>query len=293
MKRLILLSTLLLSLTGCSRPVSTNTSNANNTPNVGGIVQRAYYMDQSFYERAFTDNQPAAIETGVVAGIIPHHLLASHVIARWFDGLKNNQPSAVVVIGPNHNDIGNGPILTSLADWNTPYGILQEDNELIKRLVDFGLINVDERIFTQEHSISAEVAFIKRTFPNTKFIPIILESRVSDTETDRLADQLNTLLPTDSLVIASADFSHYLTSQQADQQDAVSLPALQSLNLDRVADMFVDSKPTIRTVLAYAKLRQAVHFTMLENSNSAKVSGQTNAPEVTSYFTGYYQTGSP
>ncbi|MFA6197734.1 MAG: AmmeMemoRadiSam system protein B [Patescibacteria group bacterium] len=288
MKRLALLSAILLTLTGCARPAKTIETNKNNTSNPGGIVQRSYSMDRAFFDRAFTGNQPVAEQTVVVAGIIPHHLLASHQIARWFDGVQELKPSVVVVVGPNHNEIGNGPILTSNGDWNTPYGILNRDTELIGELVDSGLVNVDERIFTQEHSISAEVSFIKRTWPNTKFVPIILKNTASETNQISLAKQLNVLLPSDALVIASADFSHYLTSDEADRQDAVTLTALTSLNTNRVEEMYVDSKPTMRTVLEYVHLRQSKELVILENTNSAKVTGQSKLSEVTSYFTAYY-----
>jgi MEMO1 family protein len=289
MKRLALMGALLLTLTGCTRAVETNEYNVNDTTNSGGIVQRSYYMEQAFFERAFADN-PAMVERDrVVAGIIPHHLLASHQIARWFDGIINANPSVVVVIGPNHNEVGNGPILTSEADWNTPYGILNRDSDLIDQLVNSGLVKVDERVFTQEHSISSEVSFIKRTFSKTKIIPIILKNKVNDAEAVELATKLNDLLPVDALVIASADFSHYLTPDEADQQDAVTLPALQSLDPKRVEEMYVDSKPTIRTVLEYSKLRHANTFDLVENTNSAKVTGQMDLTEVTSYFTGYYR----
>lgn len=230
-----------------------------------------------------------AEQTDVVAGIIPHHLLASHQIARWFDGVQELKPSVVVVVGPNHNEIGNGPILTSTAEWNTPYGILKQDTKLIDVVVNSGLVNVDERIFTQEHSISAEVSFIKRTWPDTKLIPIILKSTVGETSQINLAGQLNNLLPPDAIVLASADFSHYLTSDEADRQDAVTLPALASMKTNRVYEMYVDSKPTVRTVLEYALLRQAKELAILENTNSAKVTGQPKLSEVTSYFTAYYR----
>jgi AmmeMemoRadiSam system protein B len=289
MKRFAALIASILFLCGCASRQTIIENNINNdTSRTGGIVQRAFTMDSGVYDRAFEGNQPTAPVDGIIAGIIPHHLLASHLIARWFEGAKQLNPSVVVVIGPNHNEVGNGPILSSDADWETPYGILNRDAEIIGDLVNSGLLNIDEPVFAQEHSISAEVPFIKRVWPEAKFIPIVLKSRVSMAQQIELAQKLNDILPSDVLVIASADFSHYLTSDQSDQQDAITLPALQSLDPMRVEEMYVDSKPTIRTVLEYSILRHVKTFNLVENSNSAKATGQKDLNEVTSYFTAYY-----
>jgi hypothetical protein len=288
MKKLIPWLVLVILLTGCAPTENTNNKVTNDTASPGGIVQRSFTMNQSLFDRAYDDTKNVSPTNQVVAGIIPHHLLASHLIARWFEGIKQLNPSVVVVIGPNHNEIGYGPILISNLDWTTPYGILPKQTDLVTKLVDSKLVTIDERIFTQEHSISAEVSFIKRTFPNTKFVPIILNNRVSDADLIKLAEKLNEILPPDALVIASVDFAHYVTSSEADRQDGITLEALKSLDLARVGEMFVDSKPTIRAVLAYAKLRQATELVVQENSNVAKVTGQPEIPEVTSYFTAYY-----
>lgn len=288
MKKFLVFCALALVLSGCAEPEKTTTV-SNQTPAVSQrVVHRSFFMERDFFDRAFKNESGQKPVSAVIAGIIPHHLLASHLIARFWLGLDQRIPSVVVVIGPNHFNNGHGPIISSLGEWSTPYGTLWPATDLINVLADAESVKIDERVFEREHSISGEVSFIQKTFPETKIIPIVLKSTVTDADSKKLAAKLDKILPADALIIASVDFSHEVTAEVADEQAETNISVLRERDSTRVGEMYVDSQPTIIALLEYVNLRGAENTILLENSNAAKVAGDPSLKEVTSYLTMYF-----
>ena len=139
-------------------------------------VHYANPNELDFYETVFKfARKKVDLENEVVVGgIIPHHLLAGDMIAEFFSGLEGREYGTVVLIGPNHFDAGTGEIITSRFDWETPYGTLEGDRELVEKFLKLKGLTIEEEPFEKEHSMNSEVAFIKKTFPETKFVPLIV-----------------------------------------------------------------------------------------------------------------------
>jgi len=123
---------------------------------------------------------------------------------------------------------GQSDIIISAYDWQTPYGILQHDDEALDELLNADLgIKAEEDVMESEHSINSEVAFIKKTFPQATFLPLILKPKVNEQTAEKLAQKLFDIAQgKKTLVLASVDFSHYKNSQQAQQDDKKSISAI-------------------------------------------------------------------
>ncbi len=253
------------------------------------VMHSAYFQDEDFFNRAYSNNGVVDPVGSVKAGVVPHHLLASHTIARFFQGLERNEhPEVVVVIGPDHENRSFFNATVSQNSWLTPYGILKPQTKVISALVASHIVGVDERVFTIEHSISAEVAFIKRSFPNATFVPIVLKSSVSHEEAEAIARGLSNVLPEKSLVLASVDFAHYVSPAEAQRENKVNIGVLTKQNIEEVGGMFVDSKSTIYTLFRYLDFQKVKGCQILETSDTSTVVGDSTMEEVTSYISAYY-----
>lgn len=252
-----------------------------------GPIHQAYSLRPDLFDRAYERESVEPAKDDVVGGIIPHHLLASHLIARFFLGLESQAPSVVVVVGPNHYSVGRGLLITSEAAWRTPYGVIEPASEIIRQLLETDEVMLDEDVFIREHSISAEVAFIRRSFPEAMIVPLVVKDVLPLNQAAEFGRSLAETLPEDAIVIASVDFSHYLSSPEAMAEDARSRPVLESLSTERLEEVAVDSRPSLAILFEFAKQRGVTKGTLLENENTATVVGDPSIPEVTSYFTGY------
>jgi len=245
----------------------------------------------SFYETAYKFfKEKIDIENKtVIGGIIPHHLLAADIIADFFSNLSGRNYDTIVLLSPNHFQQGKSKIITSNLNWQTPYGEIAADRSLINNLLEnVRLMNVEEDVFAREHGIKAEVAFIKKTFPQAKIVPLVLEGGLKADEAENLARAiLSANNNKNILVLASVDFSHYTTNLVAQEQDQRSIALLENMDFNNTYKMAVDSPPSIYTLLKYAEFKNS-SFKLLKNSNSALLSGKLDLKSTTSYISGYF-----
>ena len=246
--------------------------------------------DLDFYETAykFEKRRIDFKNKNVIAGIIPHHLLAADLIAEFFFNFTDSNYETVILIGPNHFLAGSADIITSAYDWQTPYGILECDKIILEDVLKFEDILVEEKIFIEEHSINSEVAFIKKTFSNAKFLPIVLKPNIDENKAEELAEYLFKIIDNQkTLILASVDFSHYKNSAIARMNDKISINAIQNFSFDKIYDLDIDSPASIYTLLKFSEL-SGTNFELLNNTNSAMLANKPDLNSITSYVTGYF-----
>ena len=274
------------------REKSKNTSlRANEERLEASSFHSAFHMDKEFYgdleKVPLTQNAGENIQGGVTS----HHFLVAKEIAKFLSTLKKQSPETVVIIGPNHFDVGKGNILVSKYPYETPWGIVYPEEGTINELIEKKTTFNDEDPFSREHSISALVGFIKYYLPDTKIVPIIIKRGTSREKAENLAQSLNEVLPDDAVVVSSVDFSHHLSRTASIFHDAKSISAISNFEYQRVLDSEIDSPISIYALLRYLELRGA-HKMEYENINSADFSGNSLSSDVTSYLFAHFRKGS-
>ncbi|MCK5320439.1 AmmeMemoRadiSam system protein B [Candidatus Parcubacteria bacterium] len=245
--------------------------------------------DLNFYETAyhFINKKADFKNQDIIGGIIPHHLLAADLIAEFFSNF-NSDYETIILIGPNHFSAGKSKIISSSRNWQTPYGILEYDKDVINELLRFNKIKIEENIFEKEHAINSEVAFIKKTFPNAKFVPLVLRDNVDKKIATELALRLADIAKDKKvLILSSVDFSHYKDNLTAQKNDEISIEAIETFNFNEIYNLDIDSPASIYTLLKFGELNNT-EFSLLNNSNSAVLSNKLNLKSTTSYVTGYF-----
>ncbi len=247
-------------------------------------------FDIVFYNTAykFQKNKIYFDENDIIGGVIPHHLLAADMIADFFSQFRDKKYDSIILIGPNHFSAGDADIITSKLNWQTPYGEIKCDQELLSKLLKIKNIQVEENIFLKEHAINSEVAFIKKTFPDAKFLPLVLRNSVTKEQSVILAEKLFEISKNKNiLVLTSVDFSHNTNNETARKNDNKSIKALKNKSFEKIYSLHVDSPASIYTLLKYSQLKQA-NFSLLKNSNAALLTDQLDLQGITSYVTGYF-----
>lgn len=241
---------------------------------------------KEFVEASF-NNLPNRERAENVKGIlVNHHLLGARLISDALNVAASNKRMTIVLLSPNHFSRGRGNIIGSRYHWKTPYGILEPDKKITEQ---FGKtsISVDETPFPKEHGIFNLIPYIKRTFPNAKIMPLIIKDSLTMQESALFARKLIEILPRESLLIASLDFSHEVTSAVADSQDRASLEIIRNFKYDKLEDVKVDSKPALAIFLQFLGFSGATDFQLLNNTNSSKILKQDRT-DTTSYITGFF-----
>ncbi|HZX47265.1 MAG TPA: AmmeMemoRadiSam system protein B [Clostridia bacterium] len=248
-----------------------------------------FYNERDFFESlSKSGSEPADVR--IRGGIVPHHLVAGYMIADFFGILSGREVERVIVVGPNHYLKG-ARVTSSRYNWQTPFGILKTDTVLVDELTGSGIAGADEDAIASEHSIAAIVPYIKYYLPDSSIVPIILHPDLTEREAENLADLLLQNTGDRDVLVASVDFSHYLTEEEAMQRDTVTLKAIEERDYARLlkmGDEYLDSPPSLVTLMKAMDKAGAGSMKVLHHSNSARIL-ERDLEETTSYFTLIYQ----
>ena len=100
MYRLFFLITFFIFCTGCTQtPLVLDKEKQNDTPTKQYQITAPWdtHLFDTFYTTALSS---VVVHDDVRGGIVPHHLLAGKYIATFFETIKKQKPSIVVIIGP-------------------------------------------------------------------------------------------------------------------------------------------------------------------------------------------------
>ncbi len=244
-------------------------------------------------ERAAADAATTTvIGLGTVAGgLVPHHVPTTiPVLAEFYAVLKNTRPAVrtFIIIGPDHIDAGRGDASVSKAAFVTPFGTIEPDLPLIEALERSGIAVQDETPFPREHSIDAQTIFIAKFFPGARIVPVVIRSSMTVAAAEAFGRSLAAAAGDSVFVVASVDFSHYLTERQARPLDLLSLRAIESPDPGRAANAEADSTQSLVALAAFLEAREARANARINFFNTGDFG--PNSDFTTGYVTGFWGT---
>lgn len=220
--------------------------------------------------------------------IVPHHLLADEIIHEVFKAVDSDDIKHVVILGPDHKSEKGLQTSISDNDWQTPFGILPINKEMNRTLVELPNVKVDNSLMVNEHSNAALIPFIKYYFPEVSINTIALPATLNLNEVQIFTNLLyNNISYEDTLLIASLDFSHYLTKEEALLHDEITYEAIIERDYEKIMRMdsaYLDSPQTLIAFLIYMEKASCKNINMLNHSNSYDIISVYNNG-TTSYFT--------
>ncbi len=235
---------------------------------------------------AFAGELPPPQTPPPVAIVLPHHLVARGLMGRVVLSAQNIQPSTIVVLGPDHENRGQTLATTSASTWASPWATYETNLAVVSALQILPFVRGGEEVIRQEHSVLQPLPFLQHQFPRAHFVLIALRGGFDVAQARELAQLLHSQLRTDDLVVASVDFSHQTTAQKAQDWDAQSLAALQAGELAALRDIHADSPQALAVAMAFAQLRGAGSFQVIDQSTAASIQQDITQQNTTSYITG-------
>lgn len=267
----------------CFAPGTSRTGNPNLYKSPWATHSNSFF-DARYFRPETVENK--SFDGRIYGAVVPHHLLAHSMIAQVFARLQQEKPSRLILLGPNHKNLG-ARILTSSLGWETPFGTVETDEGGINQLLGSDLVKKDDKAFSTEHSMGNLMPFIKHYLPDAKIVPIIFHHDVSKKEAALIAEQLSPLIDEDTVIIASVDFSHYLPRREAEEKDEETLKAMETKNLSTLFSMgndHLDSPASLGTLFLAMGAQDIEDFTLLDHTNSGMLLGN-DLIETTSYMT--------
>jgi AmmeMemoRadiSam system protein B len=158
----------------------------------------------------------------LIGGISPHagYIFSGAESIHLFEAIKRHpQPfDTLIVIHPNHNGIGAEIALDEHEEWETPMGTILLDQEFMDQLD----LPRDALAHKFEHSGEVMIPFIQYKIPyEVKIVPIAM-SRQTPEHARMLSAKIyeaNKVLQKKIFLIASSDFSHYVSPEYGHKMD--------------------------------------------------------------------------
>lgn len=152
----------------------------------------------------------------VTHGIVSPHAgyqFSGHAAAWAYKEIAESKfPSCFIMLGTDHTGLGFSKVSTTLAEWETPFGIVKCDKSFAREIMskcDF--VKDDFKAHVSEHSIEVQLPFLqfvnKDYLRKIKIVPLMVSRYDLDicrALGDTIAD-----INEDICVIASSDFTHY------------------------------------------------------------------------------------
>lgn len=226
----------------------------------------------------------------VKGGIVSHHLLAGSYIAKYFQTIGSSRYTRVVLIGPNHGELGEYRAVTSLKDWDTPYGRVLADKDGIGTLLADGHVHVGDDVLAADHADEVIMPYIKVYMPTAQVIPLLLSGHTTMQELESIGAAVANLLGDNTVVIVSSDFSHYLLPSVAAGKDKETLALLRTGQKDKILDLgndYVDSPPSIVLLMGLMEKIGARKMDVLDHADGSTIAGTPHAPTTTYFFITY------
>jgi len=199
----------------------------------------------------------------IVGGVIPHagYMFSAYQAVHFFEIVKQSKQTfeTVVIINPNHTGVGHEIAFDNNEIWETPLGKVDVDTEFGQKL-GISISGVEQQ---NEHSAEVMVPFLQHflDFP-FKIAPITL-SHQTFKNAKYLAQKIKDVVDLTHrkiLIIASSDFSHFLTPEQGKERDAYVIDNILNFNSVGVEKVVKEKNISvcgfgpIITLMEYAKL---------------------------------------
>lgn len=199
----------------------------------------------------------------ILGGVVPHagYMFSAFQAVHFFEIIKQSKHKydTIVIINPNHTGLGHEISFDSNNSWETPLGQVQLDIEFGESLG----INISDIEQKYEHSGEVMVPFLQYFLDyEFKIAPITLTSQTYK-NAKLLAERIfesSKRLKKEILIIASSDFSHFLSPEKGKEMDAFVLENIitfDSAAIEKVVrkkNISVCGFGPIMTLIEYSKL---------------------------------------
>lgn len=227
----------------------------------------------------------------ILGGVVPHHNLVEVKIDEFWERVSETaKPKTIFLVGPDHFNLAKATtVITKNKEVFPDY--IKLEQETLTKMSSFGVVE-DDSVFIKEHSIQIHIPYVYRYFSDANVVPILFRSDATAEEVIELAQSVRSFLSHDTIVIASVDFSHYLSVEEAKERDEVSIQALKTFDYETLSHFGPDNADSDQSLIFMIEMVCPSYdctWEELFHGNSTDFD-PANPFETTSYFSLFLNT---
>jgi MEMO1 family protein len=215
-------------------------------------------------ERQHRYGEPLDKGGRIIGAVLPHagHIYSGYQTIPFFQHIRAQgiSPETFIILHPNHTGAGADVALDTHDAWKNAVGTVAIDTELSNALP----YPADRSAHINEHSAEVIVPFIQYYYQDraVKIVPVCIRKQTSATA-GKLARDLHAAIKSTGrsvLIIASSDFSHFLSPERGYAHDQLVLEQIENRDIDAVEQTVIRNRISIcgygpvMTLMAYAEM---------------------------------------
>jgi hypothetical protein len=226
---------------------------------------------------------PGVAEDGprkVVGLMSPHagYVYSGPTAAKGYAYLaRDGRPEVAVVIGPSHRPFLDRPAAIQVrGGWETPLGVAGIAADVAEEIAggwaEFG---EGAEYFWEEHSVEVQLPFLQHLYGDElRFVPVMMVSQNAAAAEGVGKAVAAALAGKNAVVVASTDFSHYVSQAVAKQQDEALLGLIAAMDPDGLVALAQDPR---MSMCGYGAVAAMLHAAAGLGATRAEVLGYSNS----------------
>jgi AmmeMemoRadiSam system protein B len=217
----------------------------------------------------------------IFGAVVPHagYMFSAYQAIHFFELLRhtNKQYDTFVIVNPNHTGLGREIALVSHDFWETPLGLVSVDHEFADEL---GL-PVSDIAHEREHAGEVMLPLLQHFIDyDFKIVPITLSDQTVD-NAKLLAHKIiesEQKLSRKICVIASSDFSHFLSPEEGKFFDQKVLDKISEKDIEGI---FSEVRKYKISVCGFGPIMCLMEYSRLKNKNyQSKILARGHSGEI-------------
>lgn len=176
-----------------------------------------------------------------VGFIVPHagYVYSGSVAAEVYKQLEDKNYDTIIILGVGHRYPLRTPSIYPEGYYKTPLGSVEIDSEIAGKLMKkCDMLKFIPEAHKLEHSIEVQIPFLQVVLKNRfKIVPILLGHFPYDM-VDKIADAIADIIKSETtkkiLVLASSDFSHYPSYNEAVKVDKKTIELIKKFKVREI-----------------------------------------------------------
>jgi len=222
--------------------------------------------------------------------IVPHFVIQPNTIQNFYTFLQTSyridksEPLHIIIISPDHFNVLTGDMAKFCGKKLCYQNICLPIDER-KASDELPCIDTEN---TTEHGIGVQFNFIKKTFPQAKISPIIVQPRKFVGDTQLINEIINQNFLGKTFILASVDFSHYTDEDFAWLHDQKSFYTLNNATgIQDYGSLEVDCPSCLYVVNSLAQQNKQYPQLYLRDSSSTIVGKNLGTGNTSRQFISY------
>lgn len=220
--------------------------------------------------------------------VMPHHDLILEKFPNFYETLTKEERTKIkkiILLSPNHLQ----PERMQIVQRGTDVVLYDQTKIKVSPLLHptNGVVT-DNQVFLKEHGVNIHLRFITKYFPEAELTTLLFTRNVTQRSLDEVVKTLNVEPNKPStLIIASVDFSHYLSYSEAKQKDTQTLNVIyegQAQEILQLNDDYLDCPACMYVLMSMMKSSAKTTPDLVFHGNSAQFLRLDPAAPTTSYF---------